>query len=129
MSSKRSRQSRDIVIGGSVTSFIGHNNQNVAVTVTAGMSPASLDEFRAAIQLLRAEIDAAKCTAPVDAEKARTELDKLEEELRADNPDAEMVGIRWKLVQRLLIPLQHLAGIAQATDRILTLIRTVFGDN
>lgn len=130
MSSKGSRRSQHIVIGGSVTgSLIGDDNRDVTITTTGETNSASLDDLRAAIALLRAEIKAAGGTAPADTEQVRAELGRFEEELGADNPDGEMVGIRWKLVQRLLVPLQHVAGIAQAADRILTLTRSLFGGN
>ncbi len=90
---------------------------------------ASLDDLRELIALLRAEIEAAGSSAPADTEEVRAELGKFEEELGADNPDGEMVGIRWKLVQKLLDPLQHVASIVQLADRILTLTRTLFSGN
>ncbi|MGH3902309.1 MAG: hypothetical protein ACRDTA_29475 [Pseudonocardiaceae bacterium] len=130
MSRKGSRGNQNITIGGSVTgSLIGDNNQDVTITTTGEASPASVDDLWAAITLLRAEIDAAGGSKPAETEKVRAELDKFEEELGADNPDGEMVGIRWKLVQRLLDPLQHVAGIAQLADRIFTLTRALFGGN
>lgn len=130
MSRKGSRGNQNIVIGGSVAgSLIGDNNRDITITTTGETSSASLDDLRAAIALLRTEIEAAGGSKPAETEKVRAELGKFEEELGADNPDGEMVGIRWKLVQKLLGPLQHVASIAQLADRILTLTRTLFSGN
>ncbi|MGH3811487.1 MAG: hypothetical protein ACRDUV_03380 [Pseudonocardiaceae bacterium] len=139
MSRKGSRGNQSITIGGSVTgsliggsvtgSLIGDNNRDITITTTGETSSASVDDLRAAIALLRAEIGAAAGSKLAETEKVQAELSNFDEEVGVDNPDAEMVGIRWKLVQKLLGPLQHVASIAQLADRILTLTRTLFGGN
>lgn len=123
MSTKERRRGRDIFIGGSVTgsNVIGDNNRDITITSTSETGAASLHDLREAIVLLRAEIEAAN-GGSTDTEQVQSELRQFEKELAKDEPDGDMVSIRWKLVQKLLGPLEHVASIAQLTNRIFTLI-------
>jgi hypothetical protein len=123
MSTKGSRRGRDIFIGGSVTgsNVIGDNNRDITITLAGETGAASLGDLREAIVLLRAEIEAAG-GGSTDTEQVQSELRQFEKELAKDEPDSDMVSIRWKLVQKLLGPLEHVASIAQLANRILALI-------
>lgn len=122
MNRESSRRSRSFFVGGSVTgSVVGDGNSNITIGSNAETDSSSLDDLRELIALLRAEVEAVG-GGSTDTEEAQSELRQFEKELNKDEPDREMVGIRWKLVQKLLGPLEHVASIAQLTNRILTLI-------
>ncbi|MGH3794701.1 MAG: hypothetical protein ACRDRT_02220 [Pseudonocardiaceae bacterium] len=128
MNRKGPRRGRDVVIGGSVIgSAIGDSNivENITLTPDSAGGSASLDDLREAVALLRAQVEAAGGSEPAYPQ-VRSELPKFEEELNKDEPDGDLVRIRWTLVQKLLGSLPHVAGIAQVTDRIVTLIHTLF---
>lgn len=116
-------------VGGSIGgSFVGSGNQNVTIIHGGEPSAASLGDLREEIALLRAEVEAAGGRESVDS-RVWYEFQTIEEALDEDEPDPEAVRSRWKQVQRLLGPLQHVASIAQATERILPLVRALFGGN
>lgn len=128
MNRKKPRRGHDVVIGGSVIgSAVGDGNtvENITISSTGESGSAALDELREAVALLRVRLEQAG-----EGESAHpevwSELPKFEEELDKDEPDQELVRIRWTLVHRLLGALPHVAGIAQVTDRIITLMRTLF---
>jgi hypothetical protein len=121
MKRENSRRGRNLFIGGSITgSVVGDGNSNIMIGSNAAIG-SSLDDLRELIALLRAEVEAAG-GGSTDTEEAQSELRQFEKELDKDEPDGDVVNIRWKLVQKLLRPLEHVASIAQLTNRILTLI-------
>ncbi len=116
-------------VGGSVSGgFVGSGNQNFIFNGGDAVNSVSLADLRKEIALLRAELDAASGTELVD-DRVQYELQTIEQALREDEPDGEAVRSRWKQVQKLLGPLQHVATIAQATERVLPLVRALFGGN
>jgi len=120
----RVRSDKGFVVGGSIIgSAIGDGSvvANSTINWNGDASAASLHDLRAAIASLQAEVDAAGGEF-TDTEEVKSELGQLEKEVNKDEPDGEMVRVRWKLVQKLLGPLENVAKIAQLTDRILTLI-------
>lgn len=131
MSKKGPRRGGDFTVIAPVTgSAIANNStmKNVTITPPGEASSTSLDDLREAIASLREEIGVAGGSEAAD-DRIRYELQTIEEELDEDEPDGAVVHSRWKQVQKLLGPLQGVAGIAQSTQQILTLIRTLFGGN
>lgn len=132
MNEKGSRgRDQNFSIGGSVIgSPIGDHSTvgNVTVSSTGETNAASLEDLREAIALLRAEIEAASGSGTTDT-AMQYELRQVEDELDEEEPDGETVRVGGKRLQKLLDPLQHVASIAQLTDRVLTLIRTLFAAN
>ncbi|MGH3914080.1 MAG: hypothetical protein ACRDTC_11845 [Pseudonocardiaceae bacterium] len=102
---------------------------NVTVTPTGETDPASLEDLQEAIALLRDQLEAAVGSEVDETTDGRIqyELETIEEELDEDEPDEAVVRSRWKQVQKLLGPLQHVADIARSTEQIMTLIRALFG--
>lgn len=131
MSKKRPRPGQNFFAGGSVIgNAFGDNSKvkvgNVSVTSTDETGAASLEDLLEAIALLRTQVEAAGGSEAADG-RIPYELQTIKEELDEDEPDGAAVRSRWKQVQKLLGPLQHVAGIAQSTEQILMLIRTLFG--
>lgn len=129
MSRRDPRRDRDFVIGGSVIgSVIGDDNSNTNITVTSAdeTDAAALEDLQEAIALLWEQVEAAGGGEAADG-RLQYELQTIEEELDEEEPDGAAVRSRWKQVQKLLGPLQHVAGIARSTEQILTLIRALFG--
>ncbi len=126
--SKNDPKGGDFTISAPITgSAIANNStmKNVTVTPPGDTSSKSLDDLREAIALLLAQVEAAGGSEAADG-RIRYEIQTIEEELDEEEPDGAAVRSRWKQVQKLLGPLQHVAGIAQSTEQILTLIRTLF---
>lgn len=129
MIEKSSRGFQGNYVGGSIGgSFVGSGNQGVTIIHGGETRAASLGDLRKEIALLRAEVEVVSGAELADS-PVRYEFKTIEQELREDEPDGEAVRIRWKQVQKLLGPLQHVASIAQATERVLTLVRALFGGN
>ncbi|MGH3796635.1 MAG: hypothetical protein ACRDSP_17310 [Pseudonocardiaceae bacterium] len=88
------------------------------ITGGADESPAaSLDELRAAVVMLRAELAASDVDEPAGSDVCHG-LRQIEDELDADHPAGETVRARWKQVRTLLDPVRHAANIVQITGLI-----------
>ena len=123
------RSQRFSIRGPVIGSAFGDNSTvgDVSVTWNDETGSASLEDLHEAIALLLAQIEEAG--GDVADGRIRYELQTIEEELDGDEPDGAVVRSRWKQVQKLLGPLQHVGGIAQSVEQIFTLIRTLFAGN
>lgn len=131
MSNKDPRRGGDFTISAPVTgSAIANNStmKNITITPPGEVGSASLDDLRKAVASLRAEVEALGGSEPANT-NVRYEIRQLEEELGKENPDGETVRIGGNRLQKMVDSLPHVASIAQITDRILTLIPTLFGGN
>lgn len=131
MNRKDPRRGRNFAVGGSVIgSVIGDGNSNTSITVhSIGETGAvALEDLQEAIALLWEQVEAAGGSETADG-RLRYEFEIIEEELDEEEPDGAAVRSRWKQAQKLLGPLQHVAGIAHSTEQIIAMIRTLFGGN
>ncbi|MGH3931733.1 MAG: hypothetical protein ACRDTF_17370, partial [Pseudonocardiaceae bacterium] len=127
MNMKSPRRGQNFFEGGSmIGNAFGNNSKvgNVTVTSTDEAGATTLEDLQEAIALLREQIEAADGSAVQD-DRLQYELQTIEEELDEEEPDGAAVRSRWKQVQKLLGPLQHVAGIAHSTEQILTFIRAL----
>ncbi|HEY2765582.1 MAG TPA: hypothetical protein VGJ13_16460 [Pseudonocardiaceae bacterium] len=78
---------------------------------------ASLDELRAAIVMLHAELDASDVSEPTGP-GFRDRLREITAELDGAHPEGATVRARWNQVRELLEPARHRAHIVQITGLI-----------
>lgn len=129
MSTKGPYRDRGFVVGGPmVNSAIGDGNVvrgNRAIGFNR-VETAALEDLRQEIVALLTQVETAGGDDATE-ERIRYELQTIKEELDEDEPEGAVVRSRWKQVQKLLAPLQHVATITQSAERVLTLVHTLFG--
>jgi hypothetical protein len=104
------RNNRISITGGTFTgSAIG--NEQVQVTNTGGVEQVTVEDLRSSLAEAREEI-IGLAEDPDQRSRLRVQVAQVEEELRADEPDGDVVRGGWKRVMRVL------DGGAQASESV-----------
>jgi hypothetical protein len=112
-------ENRTIKISGGT--FTGPTNVAAGdITVGSVRQEVRLADLRAALEAHRAELIAA---GGDDGEKVRGRLERLDEELAEDEPDADVVRGGWRSLAKLLT---GAGAAAEAAKKIAELVQALF---
>lgn len=104
------RTNRISITGGTFAgSAIG--NEHVQVTNTSGVEQVTIEVLRSSLAVAREEI-VGLAADPTQRSRLRAQIAQVEEELRVDEPDGDVVRGGWKRVMRML------DGGAQAAESV-----------